>query len=119
MTPALGVHMNAFFFSSRRRHTRSLRDWSSDVCSSDLHNAITATSSQTDDCGHGTHVAGIIGAALNNRSEERRVGKECRSRGETYPLKKETRVTAAALEASTLHFDAPIFFNTLRGHLAE
>src|SRR5690349_2703763 len=24
-----------FFFSSRRRHTRSLRDWSSDVCSSD------------------------------------------------------------------------------------
>src|SRR6267378_6386951 len=24
------------FFSSRRRHTRSLRDWSSDVCSSDL-----------------------------------------------------------------------------------
>src|SRR5206468_5154484 len=26
-----------FFFSSRRRHTRSDRDWSSDVCSSDLH----------------------------------------------------------------------------------
>src|SRR5438874_646494 len=26
----------SFFFSSRRRHTRSLRDWSSDVCSSDL-----------------------------------------------------------------------------------
>src|SRR5579871_6936791 len=25
-----------FFCSSRRRHTRSLRDWSSDVCSSDL-----------------------------------------------------------------------------------
>src|SRR5438105_6813441 len=25
-----------FFFSSRRRHTRSTRDWSSDVCSSDL-----------------------------------------------------------------------------------
>src|SRR5699024_9540377 len=25
-----------FFFSSRRRHTRSNRDWSSDVCSSDL-----------------------------------------------------------------------------------
>src|SRR5450830_1987567 len=24
-----------FFFSSRRRHTRSKRDWSSDVCSSD------------------------------------------------------------------------------------
>src|SRR6266403_2305893 len=28
--------MYFFFFSSRRRHTRSLRDWSSDVCSSDL-----------------------------------------------------------------------------------
>src|SRR6266496_4611707 len=27
------------FFSSRRRHTRSLRDWSSDVCSSDLRAA--------------------------------------------------------------------------------
>src|SRR5207249_6504229 len=26
-----------FFFSSRRRHTRSKRDWSSDVCSSDLN----------------------------------------------------------------------------------
>src|SRR5207247_7861275 len=26
-----------FFFSSRRRHTRSTRDWSSDVCSSDLY----------------------------------------------------------------------------------
>src|SRR5699024_11743759 len=25
-----------FFFASRRRHTRSKRDWSSDVCSSDL-----------------------------------------------------------------------------------
>src|SRR2546422_3047518 len=28
-----------FFFSSRRRHTRCSRDWSSDVCSSDLHGA--------------------------------------------------------------------------------
>src|SRR5437868_11193406 len=28
--------MYVFFFSSRRRHTRSKRDWSSDVCSSDL-----------------------------------------------------------------------------------
>src|SRR5699024_12100806 len=30
------VSMDMFFFSSRRRHTRSKRDWSSDVCSSDL-----------------------------------------------------------------------------------
>src|SRR5699024_11604150 len=28
--------LSHFFFSSRRRHTRSKRDWSSDVCSSDL-----------------------------------------------------------------------------------
>src|SRR5699024_7974474 len=30
------IRIAAFFFSSRRRHTRSKRDWSSDVCSSDL-----------------------------------------------------------------------------------
>src|SRR5207248_4614667 len=29
-----------FFFSSRRRHTRSYGDWSSDVCSSDLMNSL-------------------------------------------------------------------------------
>src|SRR5690625_7601019 len=32
----IGGHENYFFFSSRRRHTRWPRDWSSDVCSSDL-----------------------------------------------------------------------------------
>src|SRR5206468_7143048 len=32
----------SFFFSSRRRHTRSDRDWSSDVCSSDLESAYGA-----------------------------------------------------------------------------
>src|SRR5216683_5935819 len=30
------MEVSFFFFSSRRRHTRSDRDWSSDVCSSDL-----------------------------------------------------------------------------------
>src|SRR5699024_11446685 len=30
-----------FFFSSRRRHTRSKRDWSSDVCSSDLPSPVS------------------------------------------------------------------------------
>src|SRR5258707_2082835 len=34
------VEHNFFFFSSRRRHTRYWRDWSSDVCSSDLHAAL-------------------------------------------------------------------------------
>src|SRR5215217_4462129 len=32
----LGTCLFVFFFSSRRRHTRYWRDWSSDVCSSDL-----------------------------------------------------------------------------------
>src|SRR5699024_11395387 len=32
------LFMVCFFFSSRRRHTISKRDWSSDVCSSDLPN---------------------------------------------------------------------------------
>src|SRR5215204_7004686 len=32
----IGCYFVLFFFSSRRRHTRSLCDWSSDVCSSDL-----------------------------------------------------------------------------------
>src|SRR5260221_13734119 len=33
----MSTRVSPFFFSSRRRHTRSLCDWSSDVCSSDLH----------------------------------------------------------------------------------
>src|SRR2546422_11709108 len=32
-----------FFFSSRRRHTRCSRDWSSDVCSSDLTSFVKPT----------------------------------------------------------------------------
>src|SRR6266511_4192507 len=32
-----------FFFSSRRRHTRFSRDWSSDVCSSDLKPSLDTT----------------------------------------------------------------------------
>src|SRR5699024_1110317 len=34
----------SFFFSSRRRHTRSKRDWSSDVCSSDLDTSLFSRS---------------------------------------------------------------------------
>src|SRR5687768_17726452 len=37
-----------FFFSSRRRHTRCSRDWSSDVCSSDLAAKIVLDNSGTD-----------------------------------------------------------------------
>src|SRR6266436_4127161 len=36
MLVLLSYFMYVFFFSSRRRHTRCSRDWSSDVCSSDL-----------------------------------------------------------------------------------
>src|SRR5699024_12222843 len=96
-----------FFFSSRRRHTRSKRDWSSDVCSSDLHAAARTERLQN---GAGTRITGgvfapelrdqnsIVGKievdiaggqslprlpnilARCKRSEERRVGKEWRSR---------------------------------------
>src|SRR5437762_9025586 len=42
-----------FFFSSRRRHTRYIGDWSSDVCSSDLGDAVAAAP----DAGAGDAVA--------------------------------------------------------------
>src|SRR5438874_9437822 len=43
LCPSLVVSAHSsFFFSSRRRHTRSLRDWSSDVCSSDLTNVVSS-----------------------------------------------------------------------------
>src|SRR5437867_13362295 len=70
-----------FFFSSRRRHTRSYGDWSSDVCSSDLIFNLPRSpqrkrlnmSRPTADRAQMT--AGISWSA---RSEEGRVGKECR-----------------------------------------
>src|SRR2546429_484711 len=40
--PACCLRGQLFFFSSRRRHTRCSRDWSSDVCSSDLSTPIRA-----------------------------------------------------------------------------
>src|SRR5690606_41029613 len=96
---------SVFFFSSRRRHTRFSRDWSSDVCSSDLrlHLSIerNAVRSRLEAIGRGARgstgppagggrraVAGAFrgarAAALPGepgRSEERRVGKECGTRG--------------------------------------
>src|SRR6266496_772192 len=71
-----------FFFSSRRRHTRSLRDWSSDVCSSDLggRNQMMATVASAEPRPWSIQWA--------PRSEERRVGKECRSRWSPYHSKK-------------------------------
>src|SRR5207248_5273644 len=67
-----------FFFSSRRRHTRSYGDWSSDVCSSDLFGL-----RRLDRCDTGSEEQGNdrerTGQRHELRSEERRVGKECRS----------------------------------------
>src|ERR671927_1030359 len=48
-----------FFFSSRRRHTRSLCDWSSDVCSSDLIRLARSLKVKLID-GHPCHLAGSI-----------------------------------------------------------
>src|SRR3712207_7682361 len=86
-----------FFFSSRRRHTRYWRDWSSDVCSSDLATMIpcgdTFESISFQPAGMVPSVKSflpfpsVIGKILSQsspRSEERRVGKECRSRWSPY-----------------------------------
>src|SRR5207249_7697620 len=98
--------------SSRRRHTRSKRDWSSDVCSSDLDFELCYQGETSEDVQRGLNdgsfgmadetgrmmnaalaegVARGLGAGRalgeralafpNKRSEERRVGKECRYRG--------------------------------------
>src|SRR5215475_9307998 len=73
-----------FFFSSRRRHTRFSRDWSSDVCSSDLD---SGGFQEGCFCLAMTRVSpsGVLQSILPmSRSEERRVGKECRSRWSPY-----------------------------------
>src|SRR5476649_346258 len=76
-----------FFFSSRRRHTRSLCDWSSDVCSSDLINLIAYALSNAATAGPES-ARFVVGPSDEIRSEERRVGKECRSRWSAYHQKK-------------------------------
>src|SRR5205814_5569420 len=93
-----------FFFSGRRRHTRCLSDWSSDVCSSDLPqegpaelaeiqsvaeaarrdgDQLPCRPQQSDGQGEEARVQVTrLDARLpeQGRSEERRVGKECGSR---------------------------------------
>src|SRR5437879_7455972 len=99
-----------FFFSSRRRHTRYIGDWSSDVCSSDLMavanrimlmGGIVVPYEKTAQLRfERDHLATAIKTALERiqatgcvvkRSEERRVGKECRSRWQTERSKKKER----------------------------
>src|SRR5690625_7047173 len=88
---------SCFFFSSRRRHTRWPRDWSSDVCSSDLDHRILHTSYRSlESCQlridvgvqplreiaqSMTSIRGRIAPRTDLRSEERRVGKESRTQG--------------------------------------
>src|SRR5699024_11437476 len=90
-----------FFFSSRRRHTRSKRDWSSDVCSSDLNayrgrfkrTLIEITYKIRTSLGKSGEVFCFLmfhaSWEADIRSEERRVGKEWRSRWAPDPWKKE------------------------------
>src|SRR6476620_6939372 len=75
-----------FFFSSRSRHTRYWRDWSSDVCSSDLAALAFATLLGERRVGLAQLTLVLVGisGASAARSEERRVGKECRSRWSPY-----------------------------------
>src|SRR3712207_8094837 len=102
----MAVRCSYFFFSSRRRHTRYWRDWSSDVCSSDLLNLIheleakgaaltvLEPSFSTKDATVSIllMVLGMVAEMERRfirerqqvRSEERRVGKECRSRWSPY-----------------------------------
>src|SRR5690606_40880624 len=88
-----------FFFSSRRRHTRFSRDWSSDVCSSDLRWFVLRGIGAQASSRHGflrplkPSVGALCGPSVAHkiaesradcwppglqRSEERRVGKEGR-----------------------------------------
>src|SRR5215204_2723988 len=69
-----------FFFSSRRRHTRSLCDWSSDVCSSDLRELRRAFHIQEDVLRLDVAVQHAVIVEIGRR----RVGKECRSRWSPY-----------------------------------
>src|SRR5256885_3857054 len=97
---------DSFFFSSRRRHTRLQGDWSSDVCSSDLAEPGVAGGVAAALLGGDRDLADQLGeqraaplvgdgflpldllpfamTSHGSRSEERRVGKECRSRWSPY-----------------------------------
>src|SRR5437899_12775385 len=69
----------SFFFSSRRRHTICLSDWSSDVCSSDLKWASKEFFLSIRCLASPPGAYWRRSQRYRVRSEERRVGKECRS----------------------------------------
>src|SRR5699024_11480781 len=101
---AFNIHFS-FFFSGIRRHTSSKRDWSSDVCSSDLVLAggFQLRRRSEDHCGVGRSAeGGVLGDQLAGaqqlqhlRSEERRVGKESRtqSTAKAYSIEKRLSYT--------------------------
>src|SRR5205807_5515026 len=85
--PQRTAESRRFFFSSRRRHTRLQGDhtrlqgdWSSDVCSSDLTPQGEAPGGLFLLDHDGFDVLGRWEVERGPRSEERRVGKECRCR---------------------------------------
>src|SRR5256886_13105232 len=103
--PSGTTRVSFFFFSSRRRHTRFDCDWSSDVCSSDLVLYPGWTTIDELERATGEKLGRprvklctweeLLDAAQKSsdqvserpgrtRSEERRVGKECRSRWSPY-----------------------------------
>src|SRR3712207_7062143 len=93
----LWEYRSVFFFSSRRRHTRYWRDWSSDVCSSDLsafpqimvysikkRDAVDRLFTSCSEKQPARTPPSTLLLSRYTRSEERRVGKECRSRWSPY-----------------------------------
>src|SRR5438477_12790121 len=93
----------SFFFSSRRRHTRLTCDWSSDVCSSDLGEAsqlaekVNGAICRSVDSNCSRPLASSFSTI---RSEERRVGKECRSGWSTYDEEKKEQCNASSYMAA-------------------
>src|SRR3989337_4026963 len=84
-------------FSVGRRHTRCYRDWSSDVCSSDLEHTSELQA------GRHTRCYRDWSSDVCSRSEERRGGKECRSRWSPYHSKKITAQFTGLFCTSGLH----------------
>src|SRR5215475_11422694 len=73
-----------FFFSSRRRHTRFSRDWSSDVCSSDL-GGLSAVGRMPPGSFGGTNFAAGMGGALQG-GEVARTAADARARADKNDL---------------------------------
>src|SRR5688572_13540081 len=101
-------NLDSFFFSSRRRHTRFDCDWSSDVCSSDLTCADPrdppVLACRSGPPWHPDRAAGRPPPPAPARSEERRVGKECRSRWWADHWKKTTRREGEGADEQSVDF---------------